>query len=539
MSVWNASAIEKRWSTLADSRLVASVMFTAVSLILLAAFNSKLSNFYYYPGWRVFLPLAGSVVVAFAFVGVRYAAFTPLLTASMRACGAGVLVFLLLESPDFTLANPEAARAATYVHYGYYLGAACAIASLFRPSFLIPAAIYTISTRKVVYAISGLPMSTLDIQYMIDMQLYLAFFGLLVAKLGPRIPWLGEVSRQNEIVGAAFGLHLANYFWSGIAKAAAGPTPWYWIFENKTYNQIPYAIESGILPIGHLPWLTEILYKGFQFFVVPLNAAIVLAQLFAIICILRLSWLKIASILYDMLHIGIYVFGGLFFWPWIWNNLTILWAARTSKGELSINTKVACIVTIILGAPALKLNEAAWLGWWDIADGRQIYFEAVTKDNRTVKAPSAFFLSHSYSVSHGYMGHYPIKGQYSATMQGGTYDLDRSRWSGSCPDPSSLPAGQVDETPEAKAARLAYLERFLTAHHEKMLAREARFGRRSYYFHLHHHPSNPFLYPDFNQLSLGDVVGYNLVVASICHSMDEGHVVKRTLAKNSEFFSVQ
>jgi hypothetical protein len=547
MSVWDTRVVVRPIDRGLAWQVVGSLGFVAVTLVALAVFNDQLVKFYWAPDkWRLMLPFAGAVAGASLFVSVRYADFNDLLSASLRASAAGLLVMLLLERPDYTLANPDtAALAAAYIEHGYVLALACALVGLIRPAFVIPAAIYILSARHLVAAVSTLPMSFLDIRYMVDMALYLAVFGLFVVTLGPRLHgWMGAPARQNEIVGAAFGLHLANYFWSGVAKVVIGPTPWYWIFENKTYNQLPHTIEGGLLPLGGVPWLSQLAYDGLQLGHVPLNAAILIFQLFAIVCVLRANWLKLASVLYDCLHLGIYVFGGLFFWPWIWNNLTILWATGATKGELSLHTKVACLAAIVLGAPALKLNEAAWLAWFDVADARQVYFEAVTKDGRAVKAPSAFFLSHSYSVSHAYMGAYSAPGQYPYTMLASSHSVDRNELSGKCVAPGQLPStvqeesGDQPETPQQRAERQASLSRFLSAHHQKMLAREAKLGPGSYYLHLHHHPSNPFLYPEFNRLSLHDVVGYRLVLESACHSLEDGRVTKKVWARSSEFFNV-
>jgi hypothetical protein len=94
------------------------------------------------------------------------------------------------------------------------------------------------------------------------------------------------------------------------------------------------------------------------------------------------------------------------------------------------------------------------------------------------------------------------------------------------------------ETAEAREVREAQLSRFLIAHHKKMLARDPTQARQSYYFRFHQHPSNPFLYKDFNALSLEDVVGYQQVIESVCHSMDGGHVEKKVIARDSEYVSV-
>jgi len=521
-------------------RLVGILGFVTVTLVALAVFNDVMRRFYWDAGsWKIFVPFLAAAAVSLAFVRTRYIDFQPLLKASLRASAVGLLVFLVFDAPDFTLADPQAALGLSYVNGFYFPALTFAAAAVFRPAFIVPTAVYIMSTRNLVMAISGLEMSKLDIQYMIDMALYLSMVSLLVGKVGPRIhPWLASPDRQSEVVGVAIGLHLANYFWSGVAKMMIGATPWYWVFENKTFNRMPFMLEAGTLPYGHLPWATEFAWELMQHIATPMNAAILIAQCCAIICIFRMSWLKISVVLYDMLHIGIYVFGGTFFWPWIWNNATIWWAARTTKTPFSIHTTLACTLTILLGAPALNLNKAAWLGWFDIADSRQIHVKALTRDGREVEVPNAFFLAHSYSVGHGFMGRYPMAGQYEWGMIGNSWSVKRNEVSGTCPDPSTLIPPQ-SETPEQTKARRAELQRFFSAHHAKMLAREEAFGKGTYYLRLHHFPSNPFQYREFNALSLKDVVGYRSIVKSSCLDIKDGRSVTRKLwATNAEDYGV-
>ena len=553
MSDWNAAqAVRAVWprgavpaltiSRPAGIQIAAIVAFSAATLFLLNFASDSLYTAYYNPGsWKIYAPFAAALAAAAVFANTRYGDFAPLLKAILRASAVGIVVLLIAESPDYTLGDPAAARALEYVRSARPFAIAAAVVGMFRPAFVIPAVIYLASTRHLIEPISGLQMSWLDIRYMLDMALYLAVFGIAVVKVGPRIhPWLASTDRQMEIVGVGMGLHLANYFWSGVAKLAAGPTPWYWIFENQTNTQIPQTIESGILPLGHIPWLSQLAYDAVGFFNAPLNLAIVLVQLFAIVCFLKVSWLKVTSVLFDLLHIGIYVFGGLFFWPWIWNNLTIWWAARSSKNTgLTLNTKVACFSAILVGAPALHINEAAWLAWFDVAETRQVYFEAVKADGTAVKAPGTFFGSHSYSIQHGYMAMHGVAGQYEFTRNASTDSVQRNELSGTCPSPVSLASETHIETAAEHDLRATRLGLFLRNHHEKMLFREAAVGRGSWYLHAHHHPSNPFLYKDFNSLSLNDVVGYNLVMESVCHSLKDGRVQKKVLKRDTEFYDVR
>ena len=71
-----------------------------------------------------------------------------------------------------------------------------------------------------------------------------------------------------------------------------------------------------------------------------------------------------------------------------------------------------------------------------------------------------------------------------------------------------------------------------------ILARDPTQARRIYHFRFHHHPSDPFLYKELNALSLEDVVGYQPVIESICHSMNGGHVEKKVIARDTEYVSV-
>lgn len=546
MSVWNALTLRRPFPAFTISRattlaIAATLAFVVGTLVLLDLGNDLLPRAYWDPSsWKIYVPLAAATVLSLVFVRTRYDDFGSLLKACLRATAAGMLVLLVIEAPDYSLGQPEAARALAYVNDSYPFALVFAVLAVLRPSFVIPTAVYLASTRILAPAISGMSMSTLDIRYMLDMALYLAVYGIFLVKFGARIhPWLSRPERQYELVGVAMGLHLGNYFWSGIAKLMVGPTPWYWALENQTYNQIPYTVQSGILPIGHVPEVTQLAYDALTIFNVPLNIVIVLVQLFAIVCVLKVNWLKVTSILFDFLHIGIYVFGGLFFWPWVWNNLTVWWAARSQKTGMPMNTKVACIGAILLGAPALSINPAAWLAWFDVADARQIYFEAVTKDGDTVKVPSAFFGSHSYSISHGYVGMHDVEGHYAMTFLASSENVERNELSGTCADPATFSDTNYVETEEWKLARQERLGRFLNFHHDKMLEREAAVGRGSWYFHVHHHPSNPFLYESFNALSLNDVIGYNLVLESVCHSLKDGRVQTRSLARTAEFYDVR
>lgn len=145
--------------------VAATVAFATVTLVALALGNDLLERFYWDGNSiKLYLPYAGAVALAAIFARTRYREFSPMMRACMRASAVGLTVLIVLEWPNFTLANPDtAARAAHYVAAGAFLTLGLSIASWFRPAFILPVAIYLLSTRHLIEIISGVLKSMLDI----------------------------------------------------------------------------------------------------------------------------------------------------------------------------------------------------------------------------------------------------------------------------------------------------------------------------------------------------------------------------------------
>src|SRR4051794_35986709 len=190
---------------------IATLILVPISLVLFSRANTRLWAFYQFRAEKIIvlvLPITIAGVYAVALVSARYANFTPVLRISLRSSAIGLLVYLLAEPPDFTLANPAYVAAEHYVFWGYFAALGAAAMGTVVPSFAAPAAVYAISTRYLVASISGLVMSTLDIQYMVDMTLYLSTFGILAVQVGPKLhDYFADEARQTELAFVAFGLH--------------------------------------------------------------------------------------------------------------------------------------------------------------------------------------------------------------------------------------------------------------------------------------------------------------------------------------------
>lgn len=485
-----------------------------------------------------YIVFAGTLVAALLFHRVNYRTSPRVFSITTRATAIGVSLYLAIEPPEFTLVDPAKTNLLAYVNDGYWFALAASIAGIRRPSFIFPAALYVMSTRTVVEQISGYPISTLDVIYMMEMGQFLSLCacGLAVVRLaqsrfGATTAALDLESLALCLAFIAFGFHLANYFWSGLAKLLLGPHLWTWAWENQTQNIMVTALKKGVLPSGAFPGMTQWLFDGVGHLVKLLNAFVLAIQLFAIVAVLRSRWLIASALAYDAFHIGIYAFGGLFFWPWIWNNGTIIAAVRNEK--FGWQPKICCVISILAGYSG-DLGGAARLAWFDVLDVKISTIQVQDPQGKWIDVPVSFFLSHSYSMSHGYYIRANEPGYYPFSLWGSVKDYDRQARSGKCDAPKAF---AQPERPDERRVRLETLSKFIQAHHKKRL--DTTVLPLGFYFRSHHHPSNPWLYSDFNRLDLSTVKRYRVVVQSVCLSLENGHVGERELKRDEIYVDVQ
>lgn len=519
--------------------IVGACALTVTTLMLYFRVSDELERFFTRSDLSrdySFIPTALAVAFACAGSRVRYSTIDKMLRRLMQAIGAGILVSLLLDPSDFALANAEAAGQLSFINGFQWPAVLFAAIGLVRPSFLLPPVVYLASARYMSQPISGMGVSMLDIRYLLDSAAYLSVFTIFGTAIQRKIEQFREYPWQQLLAMVAIGMHLGNYFWSAVAKIMVGPYPWSWLVENQTYNMTAYALENRTLPFGQFPALVDAVYGLEKFLCLPLNFAVLTMQAAAIVCVFRLPWMRLAAFCYDLLHIGIYLLGGIFFSAWIWNNIAVILAIRGYR-SVSVAGTAACFLTILLGYPPLDILRSAWLGWFDLTNARQSYFEAVTDDGREVRVPYDAFLGSSHSVGHAYMANVGMTGQYPFTWwASGTYEQFKTI--PHCASPPPVNPTDV-EAPAKAEARLAAAGRMVRANHTRLLDLERRWGHLAIYFRLHHLPSNPFMFKEFNELDLGRVNGYNLVIASMCHDVNHGVSAAQTIGINKVYFDVQ
>jgi hypothetical protein len=357
------------------------------------------------------------------FMSIRYQAIPWLLRFVVRGVGAVILVQVLFDSFGAIPPAPNVIFGSNvpqvlFFRWGALLATVAGIISLWRPAFLVPLLYYYISFRLRIGPAGGIPVVDTDYLSLLDAGSFGTIGALLVVCLTSewvwdRIPALRrnwpELDRLEVRTNAAkliwacvVGAHLGNYFLSGIAKLrAGGAAPWTWLVGNPTQTAIVIGMERGDNPLATYPWLVQFVWNAIKNYSLPFNIFVLGAQLLCPLASLRIRFLLIFTLLFDIFHVGVYLTLGALFHFWIVMNLIIYSSAwRLKDSEMTVSMKVVCCLTTLFGSYAFYTNH---LGWLDGAKLASPNFFAITADHREVPVPSTYFGIYSYTIAQGGM----------------------------------------------------------------------------------------------------------------------------------------
>ena len=461
---------------------------------------------------------------------VKYPALPGYFRRLLRIICAAVLGFLLLDPVDLTLVDPAHLMLAKLTAAGYVIAVLCAIVSLKIPSFILFPSFYlyishAVSERIVTYGSHRLASVTL-----FEMAQYLGF--CLLCLLAFRIP-LRHIRKINApmiisyMFFIAIGLHFSHYFWSGLQKLRIGESAWSWAMLNQTQNMMLSSLHRGVLPSASFPAVTQWLYDSGSQFIQPLNIYSLLAQLLAVIAVFRIAWIRLMSIVYDSLHVGIYIFSGLFLWPWVANNIAILIALKDTRSLYTgWPVKLCFVITIAFGG-FNHFGNSSRLAWWDLRDITTTSVQARIENGPWVNVPVSFFNSHAQTATMN-VGYAQLDAHYRPSHWGSDNQYDVQRANGHCPSPGN---NEPYETFSERQARITKASGFLLSHHEKLLSRELRFGSPHPYPSLRYQHSTSSMPVEIN--SMQAITEYRVLVESTCLSMLDGELKQRVLAEDS------
>ncbi|WP_230281556.1 hypothetical protein [Croceicoccus sp. Ery15] len=476
----------------------------------------------------VWVGVVGSLAALFLPAGYR-----PLPRFASRGLRAGA-VFLALYMAVEPFAIPYAAMpadhpAVLFHSHARWFGVALALAGLWRPSLVFAAAMLLWMIRELQTGLTGFYFSTLDIRNIAEVLAFWAI-GYALLSAADRIGTLRKAVGLDAdalklaalmLFAAGVGAHLANYFWSGLAKLAMDGGVTSWLFDNRLYDGIPAALEKGTLPLAAFPWAVEWLDAVLQFLFLPMNLFAFGVQIFALVAPLRRRWLIASIVLFDLFHLAVWFTLGLLFWKWIALNMILLVAlAAISDAEWTRPARYTALAFVIVGMATFR---TASLAWYDTPGFASPHFEAEMDDGTRMKVPNAFFLSSSYQVSQGRIWWPGGRGHFNPSIWGSVLHHDDLVAGRECRAPARTEPAAEEWGP------LENVGRFVQAHHRQITSRLNDKGQLNYYLVPHHHVPSPILPDPFYETDKRRIVRYWFVIDSVCLSLQDGGLDRRVI----------
>lgn len=481
---------------------------------------------------------------ALAFNSIRYRDFSPPLRITAVAIGMAIFVQLLFDSLGPFAGPPNilfgSSDKTLFFRYGAVLAVVAGIAAICRPSFLLPLFYFYHAWREMVSVVSGIFVTETDYLGMLDVGnfIVLGVLGTIVLTSTPaidRVPRLRTLFASADHVkqlrdraygliwACAVGAHLGSYFWSGISKLqAGGEKPWTWLLANPTQTSILMGLERGDAPLGLWPGALQTIWDAIANNQLIFNVLVLGAQLLSPLAAISTRALSFFCLLFDIFHIGVYFTLGALFFFWIALNLFIVAAARTLPPDgFTPAMKVVMVVTILCGRFFFYTNYLGWLDGPKLASPR-LFVE--TRDGRQILAPSTYFGIYSYMIGTGTM--YIPENHFRARVGGNNHDLASWHDATTC-GPEILPRQDTGVAMEAVEKLVRETDRFFRVYPWVK-------DNNSFYAYPHHMLSNPWLYGEFNKLTMDDIVAYHYVVDSVCLGLVEGKLV-RDVRKRTDY----
>jgi hypothetical protein len=470
--------------------------------------------------------------VALALSPARVTALPAYAKRLLRAATVFLGLYMLVEpfAIPYVTASASAPQVIFHSHARWF-GAALAVLGFWRPSATFAAAMVLWMIRELQTGLTGFYFSTLDIRNVAEV---IAFWSLGFALIGcaERWPRLGNAIGLDRaaaqgagliLFAAGVGAHLANYFWSGLAKLALDGGPLSWLLDNRLYDGIPGALEKGTLPLAFTPVGVEVLDAVLRAISVPANLLAFAVQIFALIAPLRRRWLVLSILAFDAFHIMVWFALGLLFWKWIALNTILLLTLGTMRDAdwtpLARRTAIAFVLVGMIGF------KTATLAWYDTPGFASPYFVAEMEDGRRYRVHNAYFRSSSYQVSQGRIWWPGGEGHFNPSIWGSVLHYEDAIAGRDCRAPARVEPAAPEWGPPAQVGA------FVRAHHRQIAPLLDDAGRFNYYRVPHHHVPSPFLPDPFYVADKRRIARYVFVVDSVCLSQENGHLQRRVLKR--------
>jgi hypothetical protein len=419
------------------------------------------------------------------------------------------------------------------IHGGRWLGVASAVLAWWRPSFLLLAVGSEMWARRASEFLTGFPQADVDEAPVVEMAIFFLLWCLIVASAKRFAPRIAGKSVRPFTVGlyGALGIHLANYFYSAVAKMRLDGPIGSWIVHNPTHALLSNAHELGAAPLGASPFLFEVVYRLMGHGIVGFNLMTWLSQALSLPAILVSAAVPWLLVVFDLWHLSVFATTGIFFFKWIVVNAAFVAALPWCEEQVPLGARSMAVVLCLAAPLSFHLFPA---GWYDTFMLNRLRVFAVT-DAGQVRVPPAFFGAYSHGVSMSTFWA-PVVSQklYPTATFGTTNSLAVSEASRSCPSVAGLSAGERAFRPG--------LESLVQSLHRAWLSRAGSDGHPHallYGAYPYHIATNPLDFGAFWSLDLRRVRGYLFEIEPVCTVRASLYELPKTGPKSELMINVQ
>ena len=188
-------------------------------------------------------------------------------------------------------------------------------------------------------------------------------------------------------------LHASNYFIPGLGKIMISSDYINWIWINDLSNIMIARYTHG--------WVTDFISlesvlniaKHLQQWTVVAQVITFLSQILVLIVFLHKRFSLLLFLSFELLHIGVFISTGIFFWEWILINLAIVYIinkldVQQSKQIFNYKVMLVAMPFIFLGNGVFN---ASFLAWYDTPLHNYFEVYAVDENNNEYKMDKNLF----------------------------------------------------------------------------------------------------------------------------------------------------
>jgi len=480
------------------------------------------------------------VLVAFGTVtfGVRMVDLPPAMSIILKfmfISFAAYLIFPLTLPSNIDVPSLTAIR----LSYSHLILPLICILGLWRPGVGVTGMAAAMAGKISLGQIIGETLSKTEYAPLIEVSLFMVVGAALIPvlkRLGLTRLDGGQTREDSFCVLEKFtliaiGVHLSNYFYSGVKKLFLGEHALSWTLYNETWSLILTANALGSLPLSFDQSISNIGIQVMRETMVLSNALILVSQLFAIIASVRIRYIIIATVFYDLTHVLIFLATGIFFYKWIILNLAIVAALVGLRDKIIPKSLRFMIAGMIVVAPLTFF--VAELGWWDTRSLNHEKFYAVLDDRTEMEVPTNYW--GSFSVIYAQLRRIRNKedGFFPTGTSGIIFGQDNMKRGLEC-NFTLPPSKHADVVSKVFSKPDNDVVRHVKMHHRYVLENVNDKGRLAYDVYPHHIWSMPWLFRNFSLLDKRRIVAYKYVVEATCLGYEKGRMTK-DIKRRSEY----